>query len=113
MRDNTDYMIGGAWARHPSDTMHMLVADTWAGDIPVDQLAKLTLHFVVQRGDTRKCTVDTCCLPRCHGGSNAQDMLEILADYLENVTAAAAGLPPQSLAFDGATLNSMMQPSLD
>eukprot|EP00439_Symbiodinium_sp_Y106_P029643 s1297_g3.t1 len=84
MRDNTDYMIGGAWARHPSDTMHMLVADTWAGDIPVDQLAKLTLHFVVQRGDTRKYTVDTCCLPRCHGGSNAQDMLEILADYLEN-----------------------------
>ena len=47
-------------------------------------------------------------LPRCYGGSGAQEMLELLGDYLEAVTEAAGGLPPMSLAVDGSILNGLM-----
>ena len=49
MRGNQDFLVGGPWHRHPSDTEHMLLAETWNGNIPSDQLAKLTLHFCVAR----------------------------------------------------------------
>ena len=46
MRDTADFLVGGAWKQHPSETMHMIPADTWHGSIPQDELARLTLHFV-------------------------------------------------------------------
>ena len=87
----------------------MLCADTWAGkELPRECMASLTPHFCVQRGDSRSHVVDTCRLPRAHGGSSASEMLQLVSDYLDVVTEAAGGLPPLSLAYDGATLNNLV-----
>ena len=62
----------------------------------------------MQRSDSRANVIDTATLPRVHGGSSAQEMLELLGDFFEAATKASSGLPPLSLAFDGCTLNSIM-----
>ena len=97
-------IVGGQWSDNHLDAWHYLDAEQWAAEgVPVDKLAKLTLHWVVCLPTNPRWAFDTCCLPRRPKAFTADEMLRHCAVYLHQVTEASGGLPPRSLAYDGAT----------
>ena len=106
---DTDVILGGYWSQDQRDCWHYLDAETWAEQtVEQGRLARLTLHFVISRPDHPRWGFDTCTLPRKPKEASAEEMLQLCGQYLDIVTKAAGGLPPQSVAFDGATSNNLL-----
>ena len=101
--DLRDVIVGGQWSDNHLEAWHYLDAEQWAAaGVPVDKLAKLTLHWVVSLPTNPRWAFDTCCLPRRPKAFTADEMLQHCALYLQEITQASGGLPPRSLAYDGA-----------
>eukprot|EP00439_Symbiodinium_sp_Y106_P070695 s1368_g12.t1 len=100
--DLRDVIVGGQWSDNHLEAWHYLDAEQWAAaGVPVDKLAKLTLHWVVSLPTNPRWAFDTCCLPRRPKAFTADEMLQHCALYLQEITQASGGLPPRSLAYDG------------
>ena len=105
LQNDADYIVGGFWSLDSEETRHMLPAEEYAGqDLPVDNLARVSLHFTVQRTNTRRFVFDTAFLPKKKAGLTGAEMLDLSGRYLAAVT-GACNKPPLSMAFDGATIN--------
>ena len=106
-RDGQDKILGGAWdPAGDEDWSCVCPQQHQLSTLPKERMARTSLHFVAHRPQSNKFVFECCCLPTRAVISCSQTMLQLLSQFLDIVTEANAGVPPNSCSFDGCTANS-------